>query len=533
MMSEINSSRRSFLKNSGVMAGVTSTSVFGLLSAISEQANAQVVGSDYRALVCVFMAGGNDAYNTIIPTAPRKEKGADGAFSIPPNAIRTPRRQKYEALRGGRQLALDPYRELQQDPGTSAEYMVAKVIGDDMAFNPNLAGLAQIYGRGRLAVVANVGPNFKSTATNESTSEVPKVYSHNDQISVWLTGAEEGKKDGYGGLTEEAVEAAPGTYSVICLGQQSAFCATSTGATGVSPMVVSPAAGVLRPWCETASGPLPGGAPTGMTDYEWQWVYNAEEVVWPIMEGKRLDDSSAVPTPANLFEAEYASRLKNTQARWKEFATMTSTDPQPGPSSDPLNWSLKDRYLSGLEEQLNTVAWFIAKQRAGKIPGSPQRQVFFVQIGGFDTHSNQLSTHNGLMAGLNKGLASFHDKLEAMGALDSVTTFTMSDFGRALRTNDSGTDHGWGGHHFVMGGKVNGGAGGGAGYYGQFPKIESTSWSPQNGLLPTGVMFPAVSTVQYLWPLAKWFGVTDAKRDQVFGSGRYWAPTVDVNFMKA
>jgi uncharacterized protein (DUF1501 family) len=150
-----------------------------------------------------------------------------------------------------------------------------------------------------------------------------------------------------------------------------------------------------------------------------------------------------------------------------------------------------------------------------------QRQVFFVGIGGFDTHAAQLADHPGLLAQISSGLAAFYAATEEMGLQDSVTAFTASDFGRTISINGDGTDHGWGAHQIVVGGAVRGQR-----YYGTFPDLEvegpdDAGW---------GQLIPTTSVDQYAATLARWYGLPDTDRPLVFPNiGNFATP--DLGFM--
>jgi uncharacterized protein (DUF1501 family) len=137
------------------------------------------------------------------------------------------------------------------------------------------------------------------------------------------------------------------------------------------------------------------------------------------------------------------------------------------------------------------------------------RQIFFVRIGGFDTHTDQLTGHAGILSSVSKGLAAFYQATVDMGIQNSVTTFTASEFGRTLTPNSNGTDHGWGGHQIVVGGAVQGRR-----FYGNFPSLladnnpNSTGWGTQ--------IIPTTSVDQYAWTLARWYGLQAGDRDMVF-----------------
>jgi uncharacterized protein (DUF1501 family) len=136
-----------------------------------------------------------------------------------------------------------------------------------------------------------------------------------------------------------------------------------------------------------------------------------------------------------------------------------------------------------------------------------KRQVFFVQLGGFDQHDKLITDHAQRLGLVNEAMSQFQTALAELGVENKVTTFTASDFGRTLSSNGDGSDHGWGGHHFVMGGAVQGGR-----YYGTAPKISITS----DDQVGQGRLLPSSSVDQYAATLARWFGVSPTEMPAIF-----------------
>ena len=170
--------------------------------------------------------------------------------------------------------------------------------------------------------------------------------------------------------------------------------------------------------------------------------------------------------------------------------------------------------FNSLAQQLQIVARMIDASSAGGVQA--RRQVFFVSMGGFDTHDNQNRNHADLMAKLAHALRYFDTTLGAMGARNAVTTFTASDFGRTFTSNGDGTDHGWGAHHFVMGGAVRGGD-----LYGNFPVLGAKNANNNNfdsspNQLGNGALLPETSVDQLGATLGRWFGLSDGQLLDVF-----------------
>jgi uncharacterized protein (DUF1501 family) len=135
------------------------------------------------------------------------------------------------------------------------------------------------------------------------------------------------------------------------------------------------------------------------------------------------------------------------------------------------------------------------------------RQIFYVQLGSFDTHDGQAVTHAQLLTQLGQGLEYFDGLMVAAGMGSQVTSFTASDFGRTLTSNSDGTDHGWGSHHFVVGGAVQG-----QDMYGEYPVVGAN----QANDVGAGRLIPSTSVDQYAGTLARWFGLSDGQVRQIF-----------------
>jgi uncharacterized protein (DUF1501 family) len=157
---------------------------------------------------------------------------------------------------------------------------------------------------------------------------------------------------------------------------------------------------------------------------------------------------------------------------------------------------------NNLANQLQIVARMIAARQAL----GTRRQVFMVSMGGFDLHDNLMANQGGLMGQLDFAMDAFYRATVELGVADKVTTFTASDFGRTLQSNGDGSDHGWGSHHFIMGGAVNGGR-----FYGVAPQISVTS-PDQVG---QGRLLPTIAVDQMSATLASWFGVSNSELPSV------------------
>lgn len=483
MTQPVQPSRRRFLKQSGALSAAGAVGGSWLLNLAAAGEAAAATGGPYKALVCVFLYGGNDACNTVLPLDAGSWTQYDRLRSVPPNTegstadLRLPREQ------------LRPISAVVQ--GQAVQY----------GLHPNLGRVQSLYQQGKLAVVANVGSLIKAPLTRndltaptnpatESNGQLPpKLRSHNDQQVVWQSGRSNLEERGWGGRTvdpvaydfpSEGAQDKANSFSSVYFGDSPAF---SYGDTTVPYGMTTGGNGVV-PLLPGAGGKLYGGAPISVLK----------------------DLITATPTAlqrTNLIEQDY---ITLTRRSLDAEAYMTGKL-----SAIPLN-TVPVPANNHLANQLKMVARVIKahSNRNG-------RQVFFVAMYGFDTHDGQRAPdrdigHDLLMRQLDEALGYFSDVLGS--DMDKVTTFTASDFGRLLGSNGDGTDHAWGGHHFVMGGAVDGGK-----VFGRMPSYErsagGSSYVDQQ-MTEDGAMIPVVSVGSYGATLARWFGATEAEAKAIF-----------------
>lgn len=435
-------SRRAFLRRSAAlsMAGVAAPLALNL-SHMAEAAAAASPGDDYKALVCVFLQGGNDHANTLIPVDPAEHA-------------------TYAAARG--MLAL-PRDDL------AATTLGPIAAGRAVAMHPALLPLMAPWRDGRLAWLANIGPLVQPTSLADYRAArvplPPRLFSHNDQQSVWQSGAPEGALSGWGGRAADAVLSGNSVAALTCINTagQAVFLAGDT----TVPYMLAPT-GV--PSLAALEGGLFGSA--------------ACEAAF-----RSLVTDTAQP---HLLAGEHArimARAIDVNARLRTALSGIAT-----PSGFDTSTSL------GL--QLGMVARLMAAHATLGL----RRQVFFVQLGGFDLHDNLRARHPELLAQVAAALAAFQTEVDRLGLADQVTSFTASDFGRTLTSNGDGSDHGWGGHHLMLGGAVQGGA-----LYGTLPPagLDGDHHVGQGRLLPT------LAVQQLGAALARWFGVPSSELEQV------------------
>lgn len=388
-----NQSRRAFLKRTaafGLMGGAGS--FVTNLAAIGEAAAA--TAPDYKALVCVFMFGGNDNGNTLVPYDPT-------GFA------------SYATLRQGLATARASLAPTLLNPAT------ALPSGLQFALAPALAPLLPVFDGGRMAVMLNTGtliePTTKAQYQAKSVRLPPKLFSHNDQTSYWQAGAAEGATTGWGGRIGDLFQSGNGTSSLTCINAAGNAIYLS-GQTAVQYAVST-------------------GGPIALNG-------NRSTLFGSATANAALKSIIAAPR-ANLLENEHAKISKRSLDAYSQVTSALAAAP-----------AMTDLFPAGnsLADQLRVVARLIS---VGAELGA-KRQVFFVSIGGFDNHSALNATHPVLLGRVAGAMKAFYDATVGMGISDRVTAFTASDFGRTLQVNGDGSDHGWGATHMVVGGAVNG-----------------------------------------------------------------------------
>lgn len=421
------------------IGGLGSAALLSRLGHLS--ALAQSGAPDYRALVCIFLTGGNDGHNMVVPLS-------QDAFDA------------YRAARGG--LAL---------PDNNGPMLpVETPEGTPYGLNPGLQAIHPLWAQGRLAVLANAGmlvsPVSRAQFLANSGPVPTNLFSHSDQIQQMQSGFPSSSGGtGWAARALDVIHQMNGASTfpaAVSIAGPALFCTGNT----------VPSASLLPGFNLDMSG---------LTLWP-QAAADARRLgIQQLME---MDDGHELFKAANRVRKDAIALNSMLAGAGSDVATSF-----PGTS---------------LGNQLRQVA------RILKLRGQVgmNRQVFFCSLGGFDTHGAQAWQHWDLLRQVSEAMAAFYAATEELGLADQVTTFTLSDFGRTLQPSGGGSDHGWGNHHLILGGAVQGGR-----VYGTFPSM-ALGGDDDSG--SRGALIPTTSVDQYGATLAAWLGVPEASLASVF-----------------
>lgn len=448
--------RRAFLKRSAQLAiAGTATPMALNLAALGEAA--AMTATDYKALVCVFLYGGNDYANTVV----RYDDGGHAQYA------------QWRGAGSGSTLVI-PKASLAL---TELKPTVALSNGVKYALAPEMSGMAGMFEQGRLAVQLNVGPLVVPMTRQQynvrGLPQPPKLFSHNDQQSVWQAQGAEGSTRGWGGNLGDLSLSSNSDSMFTCI-------SVSGNAVFLSGQ------NALQYQCSRAGAV-------------------AVEAVRGSSYGQFMHEPAMRAAFEQMIKQQHTHVLANEYNKVMQRSLAAESRVTTAIGGVQLNTVFPAG--NSLGEQLKMVARLIG----GRNSLGAKRQVFMVSLEGFDVHDNMATRQPALLKKLSESITAFDAALRELGVADKVTTFTASDFGRTLSVNGDGTDHGWGGHQFVMGGAVRGKA-----FYGTPPPL-----SMGNGGAPEdqwhvgqGRLLPSTSVNQYAATMAKWFGVND---DELYG----------------
>jgi uncharacterized protein (DUF1501 family) len=487
-------SRRLFLQRATALSTMGAAAPLALNLSAMGTATAQTAG-DYKAIVCLFLFGGNDSMNMVLPT--------DTASWANYTAIRNQAPDPIALLAAGTAANAGAAVGTPARLGGVLPITPTNAQGRSFALHPLMGSLQSLFNTDkRLAIVPNVGPlrapTTKAQYAATSHPKPAKLFSHNDQQNTWQSFATEGATKGWGGRLSDIL----GT-----LNTRATF--TSISASGNAVWLSGE---TTRQYQVGSGGAIRMGANTAGTVYGSAAVAASMQRIVRASRGGHVleDDLASVASRSIDAEVTLSQALKPASDALFGTAPATgaynaATDPKLM-YANPLTGAMT---ANGLAQQLQVVARMVDAGASSLI--GARRQVFFVSLGGFDTHDLQNRNHAVLMAQVAQALSYFDSALGAMGKRDQVTTFTASDFGRTFTSNGDGTDHGWGAHHWVMGGAVRGGD-----LYGNFPVLGSKNANNNNfdsspNQLNNGSLLPETSVDQLGATLARWFGASDAQ----------------------
>ncbi|HJQ32473.1 MAG TPA: DUF1501 domain-containing protein [Pyrinomonadaceae bacterium] len=444
-------SRRDFLRGSacalGGLALASSVESFGLVGALAQSSAA----SDYRALVCVFMNGGNDCNNTVV------DLGQFGA---------------YDGTRNAAGLAIAQSSLLPVSPASGGSY----------GLHPSMPEFQTLFAQGRLAVVCNTGPLVepltRTTYQNGTGKKPLQLFSHSDQVGLWQSAiANNVAQTGWGGRVADRTA---GLNGAATFPQVVTIAGISLFVTGLNarPLAIG-----------DSNTSLANVLPLTMTGAD---ANNSTRRT-------AFDQIRALDANLVLVKAAADTRTGALAAR----TALQSVSPV-------ISTAFPNTTLG---RQLLQVARVIKASTDASAGINMKRQIFFCNLGGFDTHSAQLGGQSTLLQQVSQAMNAFYGATVELGLQDKVTTFTLSDFGRTFSPSGTGagavgSDHGWGSHHFVLGGAVRGGS-----FYGRYPTLALGGPDDADN---RGRWIPTTSVEQYAATLAAWYGLTAADFPAVF-----------------
>jgi uncharacterized protein (DUF1501 family) len=440
-------SRRKFIGQSCAAVGYTTlfSSLINLKAfAAAAIDNSSLPPGDYKALVMIMLNGGNDSFNMVIPKGNTEYN-------------------EYATTRSN--LAIAQADLLSINPNTTD--------GRSFGLNPSMPNAQQLFETNKLAFLSNVGtlvaPTTKEQYINGSVEKPLGLYSHLDQRMQWQTGRpNERTHRGWGGRVADLIQSMNANQNIsmnISLNGINTF----QYGNEVVPYVITPEGAIsISDWNSTDSySTVKKTAMNSLMDTEYYDIY----------------------------KDTYKNTLKSSNEMSLEFQAAIDAVP------DFSTQYPEDNYLA---RQLRMVAKTIAARDTLEF----SRQIFFVELGGFDHHAELLHDHGLKLNQLDTALNYFNSVLEELNISDSVTTFNASDFGRTLTSNGNGTDHAWGGNTFIMGGSVIG-----KDMYGNFPSLALNS---NTSLHSRGVVLPTTATDLLFAELAQWFGVSNSDLNLIF-----------------
>ncbi|MDR3388767.1 MAG: DUF1501 domain-containing protein [Rudaea sp.] len=495
-MSHTRNSRRDFINklcclaaSGGAAAMIPQLRMMGTALASSSTAKSF---SDYKALVCVYLNGGNDSWNLLVPFDDTRFNTYTTARSGTYNANTNAGGLGLSLPAGATQIAAQVVTD-GNDSNTSTQkyFLHPSLTSTGTTFPTGTPTLANLFTQGHLAFAVNVGTLIKPINMNDyissSTNNPPQLFSHADQTAQWHQAyANESVTTGWGGLCAENLQGQGANLTsnptvplaISIAGANRYEVGSSTVPYQLSSNGLVSMSGVCNPTC------------TGVTSNSTR-----DQALQDLLAQTYLSD----------FAGQYSTVFNSGRGL---YTKLSNNLPPLSTTYAPTNAFPANNSLAA---QLKTVATMI---NLSKTQGYASRQIFFVQLGGFDLHSGFQSAnsgHNALLSQVALALNAFWTAMGQFGTQSQVTAFTVSDFARTLQSNGAGSDHGWGSLQMVLGGAVNGGKlyNNGAGKISGFPnQAYGSASNPNTNAFSRGQLIPGVGVEQYAATLAQWMGIT-------------------------
>jgi uncharacterized protein (DUF1501 family) len=500
-----NVSRRLFLRQAGALSAAGAAAAPLALNMAAIGSAAAQSAADYKALVCIFLFGGNDSLNMILPTDATsfanyttiRNQAPDSIALLAPGTVPNAAAAAGSPARLGGVLPIVP-----------ASVRTALGGGTQtFALHPLMGSLQTMFSTDkRLAIIANAGPLVEPLTKaqyNGSGRKPASLFSHNDQQNTWMSFRPEGATVGWGGRLGD-----------LMASQNGRAIFTSISAAGNAVWLSGQ---TVQQYQVSSNGAIRMGSDANGRIFNSTDVAAAMNKIVTGTRGGHVFEADLAAVSARSIDAETTLRTALKAPSDPLFGTAPASGTYSANNDPKLQYDnplTGAKAVNGLAQQLQVVARMIDASSATGV--GAKRQVFFVSLGGFDSHDNENRANADLMARLAHAMKYFDTALGAMGAQSKVTTFTASDFGRTFTSNGDGTDHGWGAHHFVMGGAVKGGD-----IYGAVPVLGTKNANNNNfdsspDQIGNGSLLPTTSVDQLGATLAKWFGVSDGDALTVF-----------------
>ena len=516
-----NVSRRLFLRHAGALSAAGAAAAPLALNMAAIGSAAAQSAADYKALVCIFLFGGNDSLNMVLPTDATsfanyttiRDQAPDSIALLAAGTAPDAAAAVGSPARLGGVLPIVPA-TARTAPGGGTQ---------TFALHPLMVSLQTMFNTDkRLAIIANTGPLIEPLTKAQYSGSGRKpasLFSHNDQQNTWMSFKPEGATVGWGGRLGDLVASQNG---------RAIF--TSISAAGNAVWLSGQ---TVQQYQVSGNGAIRMGSDANGRIFNSADVALAMNRIVTGTRGGHVFETDLAAVSARSIDAENTLRTALKAPSDPLFGTAPASGAYNANNDPKLQYDnplTGAKAFNGLAQQLQVVARMIDASSAAGV--GAKRQVFFVSLGGFDSHDNENRNNADLMARLAHAMKYFDATLGAMGAQSKVTTFTASDFGRTFTSNGDGTDHGWGAHHFVMGGAVKGGD-----IYGTFPVLGTKNANNNNfdsspDQIGNGSLLPTTSVDQLGATLAKWFGVSDSDALTVFPNlGNFDASKRNLGFM--